>query len=166
MVSFRELADDFYFTTFTRDGNLHVGSQLMETAFPDRMTEAASDPIPADVLIVEDDPMIALGFEETILGFGVKSVRTASSVAKALEMIDGRAPDFALLNIGLMSEKTFAVAERLEALEIPFGFVTGYDSDGGLPGAFASRPRLPKPCPSDALEALLRGRAGRGPPNR
>lgn len=138
----------------------------METAVPERISDAASHSIPADVLIVEDDPMIALGFEETILGFGVKSVRTASSVAKALEMIDGRAPDFALLNIGLMSEKTFAVAERLEALKIPFGFVTGYDGDGGLPGAFASRPRLPKPCPSDALENLLRGRAGRGPASR
>ncbi|HKO70558.1 MAG TPA: response regulator [Bradyrhizobium sp.] len=132
----------------------------MDTAFPDRMSDAASDSIPADVLIVEDDPMIALGFEETILSFGVKSVRTASSVARALEMIEGHAPDFALLNIGLMSEKSFAVAERLETLNIPFGFVTGYDSDGGLPGAFASRPRLPKPCSSDALENLLRGRAG------
>src|SRR5258708_16771167 len=79
-----------------------------------------------DVLIVEDDLIIALDFEDTILGFGVKTVRTAASVARALEMIAERAPDFALLDVGLVHEKSFAVAERLDALKIPFVFVTGY----------------------------------------
>ena len=72
--------------------------------------------MPDDVLIVEDDPIIALDFEDTILGFGVKTVRTAASVAKALDMIADRPPDFALLDVGLIREKTFAVAERLDAL--------------------------------------------------
>ena len=49
--------------------------------------------LPNDVLIVEDDPIIALDFEDTILGFGVTAVRTASSVARALDMIAERAPD-------------------------------------------------------------------------
>ncbi len=46
--------------------------------------------LPNDVLIVEDDPLIALDFEDTILGFGVKTVRTAGNVARALEMIAER----------------------------------------------------------------------------
>ena len=41
------------------------------------MEAASPDPMPGDVLIVEDDPIIALDFEDTILGFGVKTVRTA-----------------------------------------------------------------------------------------
>ncbi|HEU0146172.1 MAG TPA: response regulator, partial [Bradyrhizobium sp.] len=41
------------------------------------------------------------------------------------------------------------------ALQIPFAFSTGYGADG-VPAAFADRPRLPKPCPTDALEAVLR----------
>ena len=68
--------------------------------------------MPTDVLIVEDDAIIALDFEDTILGFGVKAVRTASNVARALRLIDDRAPDFALLDVALASEKSFAVAER------------------------------------------------------
>ena len=107
--------------------------------------------MPDDVLIVEDDPIIALDFEDTILGFGVKTVRTAGNVARALEMIADRAPDFALLDVGLVREKSFAIAERLEALKIPFVFVTGYGADVRLPAAFADRPRLPKPCSTDAL---------------
>ena len=111
--------------------------------------------MPGNVLIVEDDPIIALDFEDTILGFGVKAVRTAGNVAKALEMIADQAPDFALLDVGLVREKSFAIAERLDALKIPFVFVTGYGADVRLPPALADKPRLPKPYSSDALKALL-----------
>jgi CheY-like chemotaxis protein len=123
------------------------------------MVDVLSDDLPDDVLIVEDDPIIALDFEDTLLRFGVKTVRTAGSVSRALQLIKERAPDFVLLDIGLVREKSFAVAERLEALGIPFAFVTGYSPDVALPPALANKPRLPKPCTSDALEAVLRGAA-------
>jgi DNA-binding NtrC family response regulator len=115
--------------------------------------------LPDDVLIVEDDPIIALDFEDTILGFGVKTVRTAASVDQALDMIADRAPQFALLDVGLVREKSFAVAERLDALKIPFVFVTGYGAMRMFPAAFAHKPTLPKPYSSDALRALLTRRS-------
>jgi CheY-like chemotaxis protein len=120
------------------------------------MINVASGGIPGDVLVVEDDPIIAMDLEDTILGFGVKTVRVAANVSRALAHIAERAPDFALLDIGLMQEKSFAVAERLEALGIPFAFVSGYSADAALPAAFAKKPRLPKPCTSNALEAILK----------
>jgi CheY-like chemotaxis protein len=123
------------------------------------MEPASPDRVPTDVLIVEDDPLIALDFEDTILGFGVKTVRTAASVATALDMISERPPDFALLDVGLVREKSFAIAERLDTLKIPFVFVTGYGADVRLPPAFRGQPRLPKPYSSDALRALLNRRA-------
>jgi CheY-like chemotaxis protein len=127
--------------------------------FVSGMTDVSSNGLPDDVLVVEDDPIIALDFEDTLLRFGVKTVRTAGSVARALQFIDERAPDFVLLDIGLVREKSFAVAERLDTLGIPFAFVTGYSTDVALPAALTNKPRLPKPCPSDALEAVLRGAA-------
>jgi CheY-like chemotaxis protein len=127
--------------------------------FVSGMTDVSSNCLPDDVLVVEDDPIIALDFEDTLLRFGVKTVRTAGSVARALQFIDERAPDFVLLDIGLVREKSFAVAERLDTLGIPFAFVTGYSTDVALPAALTNKPRLPKPCPSDALEAVLRGAA-------
>jgi CheY-like chemotaxis protein len=126
------------------------------------MEPAPPNGMPGDVLIVEDDPIIALDFEDTIRGFGVKSVRTAANVAKALEIIADRAPDFALLDVGLVREKSFAIAERLDELKIPFIFVTGYGPDVRLPAAFRNTPRLPKPSSSDALQALLRRKLGDG----
>jgi CheY-like chemotaxis protein len=125
------------------------------------MTNALSNGLPGDVLVVEDDPIIALDFEDTILRFGVKTVRTAGTVSRALQFIEERAPDFALLDISLMREKSFAVAERLEALGIPFAFISGYGSDAGLPAALAQKPRLPKPCTEDAMQAMLRNVASR-----
>ena len=130
---------------------------MMETTSADCLPA-----LPNDVLIVEDDPIIALDFEDTIGGLGVKQVRSAGNVARALEMIADRAPDFALLDVALVRENSFAVAERLEALQIPFVFVTGYGADVGLPAAFARQPRLPKPCPTDALQAVLKARLDAG----
>ena len=126
------------------------------------MEDASFNCIPEDVLIVEDDPIIALDFEDTVLGFGVKAVRTAGSVARALELIADRTPDFALLDVGLVREKSFAVAERLDALKIPFVFVTGYGGHRGFPAAFADKPTLPKPYSSAALYAALKRRPGAG----
>ena len=93
------------------------------------MEPAAFDLIPEDVLIVEDDLLIALDFEDTIIGFGAKTVRTA---------------------------------ERLEALKIPFVFVTGYGTNGAFPPAFAGKPILHKPCSAEALRAVLRRRSEDG----
>src|SRR3954449_2667450 len=103
-------------------------STIMIPAPPDGSTG-----MPADVLIVEDDPIIAIDFEDRLLGFGVKSVRTAGSVAQALAAIAARVPGFALLDVGLSRENSFAVAERLAALKIPFVFVTGYGADARIP---------------------------------
>jgi CheY-like chemotaxis protein len=125
------------------------------------MEPAADDGMPDDVLIVEDDPIIALDVEDTILGFGVKAVRIAGNVAQALDLIADRAPDFALLDVGLIREKSFAIAARLDELKVPFVFLIGYGADLRLAAAFADRPRLPKTYSPDALKALLRSRAGR-----
>jgi CheY-like chemotaxis protein len=124
--------------------------EIMEPASP------GTPALPNDLLLVEDDPIIALDFEDTILGLGVRTVRTAAGVARALQLIADRAPDFALLDVSLVREKSFAIAERLDALNIPFAFVTGYGADVRMPQAFAERPRLGKPCSTEALETVLK----------
>jgi CheY-like chemotaxis protein len=122
------------------------------------MTSALSDPQgrPAAVLVVEDDPIIAIDFEDRLIGFGVMTVRSVGSVAQALEAIASQPPDFALLDVELIRETSFAVAERLLALKIPFVFVTGYGAEARIPPELAGQPRLQKPCSSEALEAALK----------
>jgi DNA-binding LytR/AlgR family response regulator len=78
--------------------------------------------------------------------------------ARALAAIAARAPGFALLDVELSRENSFAVAERLAALKIPFVFVTGYGTEARIASDFVKRPRLQKPCSSEALEIALRSR--------
>ena len=49
---------------------------------------------------------------------GIETVRVAASVAQAMKAIDTRAPDFALLDINLGRETSFAIAEHLASLGI------------------------------------------------
>lgn len=112
--------------------------------------------LPADVLIVEDDTLIAMDASETIASFGVASVRTARDVTAALKLLAERAPDFVLLDIGLFREKSFVVADQLVLKKIPFVFVTGYSGPAALPAALAHYPVLRKPYLRDQLLDTLR----------
>jgi len=113
--------------------------------------------MPNDVLIVEDDAIIAIDFETTMMELGIERVRTAAHAADALAMIADRVPDFALLDVGLGNDTSFEVADRLDALKVPYAFVTGYRADIVLAGRFAGKPVLSKPCLRDELAAVLRG---------
>src|SRR5262245_33392604 len=94
--------------------------EIMEFASPD------SSDFLADVLIVEDDPIIAVHCEDRPTGFGVRRVRRVASVIRALAAIAQGSPDFALLDVELIREPSSAIAALLLALKIPFVFVTGY----------------------------------------
>jgi CheY-like chemotaxis protein len=131
-----------------------VKDEIMETGSPD------GPALPHDILIVEDDSIIALDFEDRILGMVATTVRSASNVARALDMIAERAPDFALLDVGLIHERSFAIAERLDALKIPYIFVTGYGADAKISMPFTGKPRLPQPYSSEALQAVLQRLTG------
>lgn len=128
--------------------------EVMHPIVPDGRASAPAG-IPRDVLIVEDDVIIAIDIEQTVAEFGVASVRTSSNVAQALAMIAERAPDFALLDVSLSEEKSFAIAKLLAARKIPFAFVTGYSGDKVFPAEYSDRPRLSKPFLRDELFAIL-----------
>ena len=66
----------------------------MEPAEPEGEPSAAAPllAMPNDVLIVEDDAIIAIDFEEAIRSFGVPTVRPASGVAEALKLIEDQTP--------------------------------------------------------------------------
>lgn len=122
---------------------------------------SSADPVPprrgkpSDVLLVEDNFIIALDTEDMLRQLGVESVRSAGNVTRALELIDADVPDFALLDVNLGDEKCFEIAERLRDLGVPFAFATGYGDNHALPAAFADAPIVPKPYNSDDLERAL-----------
>jgi CheY-like chemotaxis protein len=127
----------------------------MEPSCREMFVEGRPGILPDDILIVEDDLIIALDMEEAILRLGARAVRIATSVPAALEMIAVRPPDFALLNVNLGNETSLTVAERLHNLDVRFGFVTGHGARDALLARFADKPRIDKPFSIVQLKTVL-----------
>ena len=110
------------------------------------------------VLIVEDEPLIAMSLEDALIDQGVACLGPAGSVSAALEMIEAGGFDIALLDVNLRGERVDAVADRLAGAGIPFIFTTGHGAEG-LPDAHRARPVIGKPFRDvDITDALARHR--------
>nr|WP_245431155.1 response regulator [Rhodoplanes roseus] len=107
------------------------------------------------MLLVEDTMIIALDAEDMLRQLGVNTVRMVASVADALATIETRAPAFALLDVNLGAESSFAIAARLRQLGVPFAFATGYGEQAAFPPEFSDTPRLRKPYTAETLRAVL-----------
>lgn len=113
-------------------------------------------PLPSEILLVEDNFIIALDASTMLQDLGVAYVATASNVAEALALISERPPQFVFLDVILGDEDSFGIAEQLQLLGIPFAFATGYGYANDFPEAFAQTPIVAKPYLSANLYAALR----------
>jgi CheY-like chemotaxis protein len=107
------------------------------------------------VLLVADEALIGLQLEEALEGEGCQVVGVAGSVAEALDLLNDDRPDGALLDINLSGEKSFAVADRLVELQVPFVFCTGYAGHSLIPERFAGIPLLRKPFDVQEVAAIF-----------
>jgi DNA-binding response OmpR family regulator len=110
-----------------------------------------------NILIVEDEPLIAMMLEDflDVLDHAVAGV--ADSCATALEAIRGGGVDAAILDVNLRGgEKSTPVAEALADRGVPFIFATG-GGDDGVDERFRDRPRLQKPFTMDGVQKALQG---------
>lgn len=72
------------------------------------------------VLLVEDEPLIAMHVEDVLTGLGCAVVGIASNNRQAIELLDGRTPDVAVLDINLGNNETsYLTADALAARSIP-----------------------------------------------
>jgi CheY-like chemotaxis protein len=79
-----------------------------------------------DILLVEDNLIIAMDGEDIFLQLGAHSVSLAPNVSNALVAIDSRKFDLAVLDVHLGEETSITVAERLAAKGVPLILATGY----------------------------------------
>jgi len=100
------------------------------------------------LLLVEDDELVALTVEDILLHVGAASVTVAGSVPVALEALEQRNFDVAIVDINLNGHASWPVAERLRATGIPYLSVTGY---GDMVEHDLIQSLLPKPYSMDQL---------------
>lgn len=108
--------------------------------------------MPSRVLIVEDEWVIAEDHSQTLRDAGYLVVGPCASVTEALVAIDSQPVDAAFLDVQLLSERSYAVAERLQERGIPFAFLSGYD-ERILPASMKRTLVLSKPVEPARLVA-------------
>jgi PAS domain S-box-containing protein len=106
------------------------------------------------VLIVEDEPLLAMELGTEIEEAGAETIGPASSCAQALELVRNARPDLALLDGNLNGERIDAVADELAAYGTPFAFVSGYGREH-LPEHHADRPIIAKPFVAAEVVAVV-----------
>ncbi|MBU2328224.1 MAG: response regulator, partial [Alphaproteobacteria bacterium] len=110
------------------------------------------------VLLVEDQVLIAMDAEMMLADAGIETVVTASSSGDALNRLKSFTPSIAVLDINLGRDTSVPVAEELVRRGIPFVFATGYDDRSLVPDELLSVPVVRKPYDASALVRALADR--------
>jgi len=100
------------------------------------------------VLIVEDDPFIAIDLEDAYLEAGFEVIgpfARSEDAVSALKAAPTCKPDIATLDYNLMDGTSRPVAAALNARDIPFLMVTSATDDCASRPMFKNRPIFPKP---------------------
>jgi PAS domain S-box-containing protein len=106
------------------------------------------------VLVVEDEPLVAMDIVSVLREAGCEVVGPAATCQSARALIDAGGFDVALLDANLGGDPVDDVALALTQAGIPFAFVTGYSRDG-LPQAFRHAPMLGKPSKPDVVVGVV-----------
>lgn len=116
---------------------------------------------PLSVLIVEDEPLIALQIAQWLRQEGCEIVGPAASVGEALELMTTIDFNAALLDVDLNGARSFPIADLLRETETPFGFLSGFGASE-LPLRFRSSPLLSKPlCPRELRSFIVEASTGK-----
>ena len=106
------------------------------------------------ILIVDDEPIIALSLEEVLVDAGFNVAAVAYKIEKALAVIEGSGCDAAIIDVNLAGVNSSQIATALTLRGLPFIVLSGYSSEQLLsefPGAIF----MQKPCrPTRLIEAV------------
>jgi PAS domain S-box-containing protein len=106
------------------------------------------------VLLVEDEALVAMMIQDTLVEFGFQVLGPVSTASEALAAARERHIDAAVLDINLGDGLVYTVAEILAKRGVPFVFVTGYDAES-IDSRFSGIPVLQKPVERESLQRIF-----------
>ena len=107
------------------------------------------------VLIIEDEPLVALDLQDTLESAGAVVVAMIASAADALNVVKTERLDAAVLDGNLHGKPVDEIAAALTRSNVPFVFISGYGRES-LPRGFGDVPLLNKPFSSSGLLDAIR----------
>ncbi len=124
------------------------------------MTEPTIRPRPlegAHLLVVEDDFIILLDVEATLLDAGAETVHLAHTVDEGRALAGTKRIDAALLDIRIGQETVAPIARELSARGVPFAFYTGQAEADPVRTEWPDRTLLAKPASARAIVDAIAG---------
>ena len=107
------------------------------------------------ILVVEDEPLIAMMITSMLRELDYVPLGPTHTPQQTLDFLDETPIDAALLDLNLSAVRSDSIAERLDDLDIPFAFVSGYTA-AQLPVKFQDRPFISKPLTQRSLAKALK----------
>jgi DNA-binding NarL/FixJ family response regulator len=107
------------------------------------------------ILLVEDDPLIALNLRLILEAEGATVIGPAHTLANAFELLANNSIDVAVLDHLIVEGNTLALADELNRRGLGFLFHTSHR--GVIPERYPTTPVLDKPTlPDQLVEAVRR----------
>jgi CheY-like chemotaxis protein len=109
------------------------------------------------ILLIEDEPIVAVLAEDMLDAINCIVVGTVATVADAQTAIESILFDIAMVDINLDGADGLVIADTLRERGIPYLITTGYDAQAVAPG----HPVLTKPYGLSDLESAIMRCVGR-----
>ena len=103
------------------------------------------------IFIVEDDPFIAMDLQDTFEDAGFNVLGPVASVDPGLKIIRETKPDVAMLDYNLGRETSIPIAHKLDAIKIPYVFLSGQVSRVVTANIKTEQKVIMKPFNAEAL---------------
>ena len=110
-----------------------------------------------EVLVLEDQSLIAMDTEEILRKLGAAGVRCYPNIRDAKTALDAQAPDWAILDFNLGDHTSAVIADDLVARGVPFVFATGYGDSVMIPERFRDIRVLHKPINAAMMLEVFSG---------
>lgn len=107
------------------------------------------------ILIIEDEPMIALDLRLALAEAGATVVGVASTVDEASELAETPGLTGAIIDLRLNGQSVRSSVQRLAERDIPFLFYSGHD-DAPTARSWPTVPLLTKPQDTRAILEMLK----------
>src|SRR5579864_4219165 len=117
----------------------------------------------ARVLLVEDEPLVALDLGALLGGEGAEVVGPGRSLAEGLRLAGAAGLDAALLDVRIGGDTIGPIAKLLQDRGVPFAFYTGQVDSDALRLEWPTAPVITKPSPSRQLVAVIERLCGHAP---
>jgi two-component SAPR family response regulator len=113
-----------------------------------------------NILLLEDDLLLAMDMEDHLLQTGHKIVGPFGRIADAIDAIPRNELAGAIVDLNLHGELSFPVIEMLQEHSVPVIVCSGYAELPEVKNRLIGLPMLPKPWNTQKLDRLMRDTFG------